>query len=128
MLKSLPHESVHSSHNSGKSRFVVPTLGCFVAQVRGDLRERGLAVFGRCAEDRTCAERNDAALVFLALGDALYTSRDGAFLERVLVDHDDLVSLVISHKKFFVMEGLVPVLFRSLPGNGRGEGRHCLSR
>ena len=48
----------------------VTTLACLVAQVR-DHRKRGIPLFEWSAEDRPCAEGNDAPLVVLALGNTL---------------------------------------------------------
>ena len=68
-----------------------------------DLRERGLSVLGWSAEGRACAEIKDVPLVLLSLGDPLHAGRDGAWLKRVLVEHDDQSAVVI-HMERFVME------------------------
>ena len=45
----------------------VTSFSCFVAQVCGDHRERGLAVLGLSAERRSCAGGHDAPLILVAL-------------------------------------------------------------
>ena len=48
------------------------------------------------AEDRT----QSSPLVFLAFGDALHTGRDGAWLKRLLIEHDDQLTMVVHVERF----------------------------
>ena len=111
MLRSPPHSSVPSlrmklPQRLGASRGV-PRLGCFVAQVRRDHRKLAPAVFGWSTQDQTRVERNGTPLVFLALGGTVHAGRQSALLKRILVDHDDQISLLI-HVKRFLKEGARP--------------------